>query len=402
MSFGTPLLLLCLLALPALAAWYVSRQRTRRLALAAFAAPRMTPSALPDSPRWRRHAPIAAFALTLALLVIAAAKPRMTVSRVVEHLQTMLALDMSGSMQSRDVLPSRAAAAQRAADDFVEGVPAGVAVGVMQFNQAPQLLATPTANHRAAIEALGRLRIGGGTAVGSAVQAALAILRPAADPGSAQASGALGGTGGGGTSGGGTSGGGTSGGEAGGGEAGGGEAGGGEAGGGEAGGGEAGGGEAGGGEAGGGRTSGGGPSALGGANAKSAAAIVLLSDGGSTSGDDPFAAARAARRLHIPVFTVAVGTPSGTISVRHRDGRGSATIPVPVQSRELAQVAALSGGRAYTAADAGHLSAIYKQLSARLSHRSERRDLTPYFLGAGLALLLLGSALSLSWFGRLI
>ncbi|HSZ68969.1 MAG TPA: VWA domain-containing protein [Solirubrobacteraceae bacterium] len=367
MSFGTPLLLLCLLALPALAAWYVSRQRTRRLALAAFAAPRMTPSALPDSPRWRRHAPIAAFALTLALLVIAAAKPRMTVSRVVEHLQTMLALDMSGSMQSRDVLPSRAAAAQRAADDFVEGVPAGVAVGVMQFNQAPQLLATPTANHRAAIEALGRLRIGGGTAVGSAVQAALAILRPAADPGSAQASGALGGTGGGGTSGGGTSG-----------------------------------GEAGGGEAGGGRTSGGGPSALGGANAKSAAAIVLLSDGGSTSGDDPFAAARAARRLHIPVFTVAVGTPSGTISVRHRDGRGSATIPVPVQSRELAQVAALSGGRAYTAADAGHLSAIYKQLSARLSHRSERRDLTPYFLGAGLALLLLGSALSLSWFGRLI
>jgi Ca-activated chloride channel family protein len=322
MSFATPLLLLCLVALPALAAWYTSRQRTRRLALATFAAPRVALSPLPDSPGWRRHAPVVVFALALALLVTAAAKPRVTISRVVEHLQTMLALDMSGSMQARDVQPSRAAAAQRAADDFVDGVPAGVAVGVMQFNQAPEVLAAPTTDHRSAIEALGRLRIGGGTAVGSAVDSALALLRPMADTGVA--------------------------------------------------------------------------------SGKASAAVVLLSDGKSTSGADPLAAARAARKLHVPIFTVAIGTLAGTISVRHRDGSGTATIPVPVEARELAQVAALSGGRTYTAADAGHLSSIYKQLSARLSHRSERRDLTPYFLGVGLALLLLGSALSLTWFGRLV
>jgi Ca-activated chloride channel family protein len=335
MSFATPLPLLGLLALPVLGALYAGVQRTRGLAAAAFAEARMAPSVTPGLPGWRRHAPIALLALALAALVLAAARPRVTISTTVAHLQTVLALDMSGSMQAHDIAPSRAAAAQRAADDFVDGLPAAVGVGVMQFNQDPQLLAVPTRNHRAAIEALGRLRIGGGTAIGSAIDSALAILRPTADPnGGAREDPA--------------------------------------------------------------RTPDG--AELKGA----AAAIVLLSDGGSTSGDDPLAAARAARRLHIPVFTVALGTPTGTISVPHRDGKGVATIPVPVQSRELAQVAALSGGHAYTAADAGHLSAIYKQLSARLSHRRERRDLTPDFVGAGLALLLLGSALSLTWFGRLV
>jgi Ca-activated chloride channel family protein len=342
MSFQTPGLLLGLLALPLLGAWYLRRVRERRLAADAFVAPRLAASVLPNSPAWRRHVPVVALALALAALILAAARPRVRVSVTVAQLSTMLALDMSGSMQAHDIAPSRAAAAQHAADVFIGGVPGGVAVGVMQFNQTPQVLATPTKNHRAAIEALGHLRIGGGTAIGSAVATSLALLRAASDQrdgaganqthsGTADPSPAPGTT-----------------------------------------------------------------------NGKASAAIVLLSDGKSTSGADPLAAARAARRLHIPIFTVAIGTSSGTISVARRDGRGAATVPVPVEGSELAQVAELSGGHAYTAADAGHLSAIYRQLSARLSHRSERRELTPYFLGAGLALLLLGSALSLTWFGRLI
>jgi Ca-activated chloride channel family protein len=324
MSFGTPLLLLGLLALPALGAWYVARQRARRLAATAFAAPRMAASVLPNPPGWRRHAPIAALALALAALLIAAARPRVPVSVAVAQLNTMLALDMSGSMQARDIVPSRAAAAQHAADVFVGGVPASVGVGVMQFNQAPRVLTLPTRDHRAALRALGRLRIGGATAIGSAIEEALAILRTSAVP----AGGAAGPRG-------------------------------------------------------------------------ASAAIVLLSDGKSTSGADPLAAARAARRLHIPIFTVALGTPGGTIDATRRDGSG-ATVPVPVESAELAQVARASGGRTYTAAGAERLSSIYRSLGARLSHRVQQRQLTGYILGGGLCLLLLGSALSLGWFGRLI
>jgi len=325
MSFATPLSLLGLFALPALGAWYMSRQRARRLARATFATPLMALSVTPRRPAWRRHAPVAVFAATLTLLVFAAARPRVAISTTVAHLQTMLALDMSSSMQARDIAPSRAAAAQRAADIFIDGLPAEAGVGVMQFNQNPQLLAAPTREHRIAIAALGHLRIGGGTAIGSAIAEALALLKPFADL-PREASDGKG----------------------------------------------------------------------------ASAAIVLLSDGGSTSGVDPLAAARAALRLHIPIFTVAVGTPAGTITERHGDGQGVATIPVPVQSHELAQVAQLSGGHTYSAADTDRLSAIYKQLSARLSHRHERRDLTPYLIGTALGLLLFGSALSLSWFGRLI
>jgi Ca-activated chloride channel family protein len=345
MSFQTPLLLLGLLALPLLGAWYVGRMRERGRAVAAFAAPRLAASVLPDPPGWRRHLPIVVLALALAALILAAARPRVRISVTVAQLSTMLALDMSGSMQAHDIAPSRAAAAQHAADVFIGGVPGGVAVGVMQFNQTPEVLATPTADHRAAIEALGHLRIGGGTAIGSAVDTSLALLRRAA--GRSAAAGAS--------------------------------------------------------RTNGGTAGDGDPAVAGGApSQKASAAIVLLSDGKSTSGADPLAAARAARQLHIPIFTVAIGTSSGTISVPRRDGRGVATVPVPVEGSELARVAELSGGHAYTAADAGHLSAIYRQLSARLSHREEHRELTPYLLGAGLGLLLLASALSLTWFGRLI
>ena len=50
MSFQTPGLLLGLLALPLLGAWYARRMRERRLVAEAFAAPRLAASVLPNSP----------------------------------------------------------------------------------------------------------------------------------------------------------------------------------------------------------------------------------------------------------------------------------------------------------------------------------------------------------------
>ena len=69
------------------------------------------------------------------------------------------------------------------------------------------------------------------------------------------------------------------------------------------------------------------------------AAIVLLSDGESTRGADPVAAAQAAAKPHIPVYTVALGTPGGTITVP-RSGGGTATRRVPPDPQSLAQMAA--------------------------------------------------------------
>jgi Ca-activated chloride channel family protein len=129
-------------------------------------------------------------------------------------------------------------------------------------------------------------------------------------------------------------------------------------------------------------------------------AIVLLSDGASNVGASPLAAARQAATQHVPIYTIALGTASGHISVK-RSGQ-MVQVAVPPSPQELADVARLSGGRAFTASDLGGLTGVYAHLAARLGHRRVKQEMTAGFAGGGLALLLAGSVLSLAWFGRLV
>jgi Ca-activated chloride channel family protein len=130
-------------------------------------------------------------------------------------------------------------------------------------------------------------------------------------------------------------------------------------------------------------------------------AIVLLSDGASTKGVNPVQAARDAGRRRIPITTVALGTPNGTITVKRKDGR-TEVHPVPPDPATMRAIAQASGGRTATATDAGTLGQVYKRLGSQLGRRKVPREITSGFAGAALALLAAGSALSLRWFGRLI
>ena len=131
------------------------------------------------------------------------------------------------------------------------------------------------------------------------------------------------------------------------------------------------------------------------------AALVLLSDGASTSGRDPLAAAQEAKRLGVRVYTVTLGTAEGTINVP-REGGVTEVQRVPPDPQSLAAIARASGGRAFTAETATGLQEVYEQLGSQLSHRDEKRQVTSAFAGGGLVLLLAAAALSLRWFGRLI
>ena len=131
------------------------------------------------------------------------------------------------------------------------------------------------------------------------------------------------------------------------------------------------------------------------------AAILLISDGKSTSGQDPVAAARAAARLHVPVYTVVLGTDQGTITVP-RPGGGTATRIVPPDPASLAQIAQVSGGKAYTAQTATRLNEIYKSLGSQLGRENRKREVTSAVTGGGLLLMLVGVAMSLRWFGRIV
>jgi Ca-activated chloride channel family protein len=114
-------------------------------------------------------------------------------------------------------------------------------------------------------------------------------------------------------------------------------------------------------------------------------AIVLLSDGKTTRGRDPVRVAEQARALGIPIYTVALGTPSGTLPTP-----GFGVLPVPPDPETLREIARVSGGQAFTAEESDELERVYERLGSRLGTRREQRELTAGFAGGG-ALLLAGA-----------
>jgi len=125
-------------------------------------------------------------------------------------------------------------------------------------------------------------------------------------------------------------------------------------------------------------------------------AIVLLSDGKTTIGRDPVEVAREAGRIHIPVFTVALGTSDAMVP---NPGIGP-PLPAPPDPETLAQIAEVSGGRAFKAEDPERLREIYKALGSRLGTKEiEQENTVPFALG-GLVLLLGAGMASVALSGR--
>jgi Ca-activated chloride channel family protein len=127
------------------------------------------------------------------------------------------------------------------------------------------------------------------------------------------------------------------------------------------------------------------------------AAIILLSDGRTTEGRDPVQIAQTARKAHIPVYTVALGSPGATIP----SPTGFGAIPVPPDPETLRQIAKVTGGQAFKVDEAGALKRVYKRLGSQLGTKPEHRQVTAGFAGVGALLLALALALSLRWRPRL-
>jgi Ca-activated chloride channel homolog len=131
------------------------------------------------------------------------------------------------------------------------------------------------------------------------------------------------------------------------------------------------------------------------------AAIVLLSDGANTAGDeDPITVAERARRFRIPVYTVALGTQEGYIEHTRKDGSVFRE-PVPPDTTTLQEIARETRGRFYEAADAQRLTDIYRGLGTRLATKHEKQEVTAAFAGGALALLVFGMVAAMARGGRL-
>jgi Ca-activated chloride channel family protein len=311
MSFASPLWLLLLAAVPLAVLATVLHGRRRRRYAVRYTVVETLRSVAATVPQRRRHLPLVLSAIAAAALVLAVARPQMSVAVPVEEASIMLVTDTSGSMNADDVDPTRIEATRRAASRFVDEVPEGQRVGLASFADSATVLQTPTRDRDAIKTAIASLRAEGSTATGEGLQAALEQLRPEGQR-------------------------------------------------------------------------------------RTPAAIVLLSDGKRTAGRDPIPVAREAARLGVPVYTIALGTPGGTV-----ENPNQPWLPpqqVPPDPETMRAIARAANGQAFTVEDAGRLDRIYERLGSRLGTEQEEREVTAAFAGAGL--LLLAAAVALSLRGR--
>jgi Ca-activated chloride channel family protein len=134
---------------------------------------------------------------------------------------------------------------------------------------------------------------------------------------------------------------------------------------------------------------------------KPPASILVLSDGAQTQGVlEPPAAAARAKKLKIPVHTIAFGTEQGVVEVVDDNGF-TQRVTVPPDPPTLRKISQATGGRFYAAPDAAELNAVYEELGSRIGSVKKEREITAAFAAGGALLLLAAGAVSAFLFGRL-
>jgi Ca-activated chloride channel family protein len=170
MNFLSPIWLLALIPVAALAVAYVVMQRRRQRYAVRFASLPMLDRVVPQRPGWRRHVPATLVLLALTSLGLAVARPELSMRVPYDRATVVVAIDVSGSMAATDVPPNRLEAAKGAATAFVDELPDTVNVGVVSFAGSSSVVTTPTTDHAQAQTQIAALEIGrGGTAIGEAV-----------------------------------------------------------------------------------------------------------------------------------------------------------------------------------------------------------------------------------------
>jgi len=343
MTFAAPELLIALALVPLALIVYLLIQRRRSRYAVRFTNVDLLANIAPKTPSWRRHLPPLMYLVALGALAVALARPAMVVAVPKEQATVVLAIDVSRSMEATDVSPTRLDAAVSAATTFVDQMPAKFKVGLVAFSTTARLVVSPSEDHNKVKQALTNLRPEAGTALGDAI--ALSVQAGIGETGSAN------------------------------------------------------------------------PTPTPDASAPASAdpnaspdpnapaetptvAAVVLSDGANSTGDlTPEEAAQQAAEAGVPVYTIALGTPDGTVQVTNDFGFLE-TVNVPPDPETLATVAEMSGGRSFQAPTADDLAQIYQALGSKVGTEQEQQDVTYMFAGLGLIFVVAGGGLAALWFNR--
>jgi Ca-activated chloride channel family protein len=341
MTFDRPLLLLALLALPLAVGIYVLAERRRARYAVTFTNLEVL-AAVGGGRSWRRLVPPALLLAALGALCVGLARPH--VERLVprERATVVLVVDVSRSMQAKDVAPTRLAAAQAAVRTFLDRVPDRLRIALIAFAGDPQVAAPPTLDHELVRASLDQIHLYpgySGTAIGDALALAVELAEQATGDGSGDGDGT--------------------------------------------------------GQTIAYRTAAPAPTAE-----APLAAIAFLSDGSQTRGFlEPHEGAALAKEAGVPVYTISLGTPEGTVTGNF--GGFQETIPVPPDPVTMGDIAETTGGKFFAARDAGALEAAYAELGSSLGREPGRAEITAWLLAAAAAALAAALLLSALWSPRL-
>lgn len=343
MTFERPLLLLALLAVPLALALYVLAERRRMRYAIRFTNLDVLAGVVGDRYR-RRFVPLALFLLALAALCIGMARPQHTTLVPRDRATVILVLDVSRSMQAKDVKPTRIGAAAAAVRTFLDRVPDRLQVGLIAFAGDPAVANPPTTNHelvRRSLDTIEWFPSFGGTAIGDALAAAVKLGQQAVSGESGNLASVT--------------------------------------------------------------------TAAPNTQTRGLVSILFLSDGAQTRGDlEPLAGADLAKAAGIPVYTVALGTPGGTLDFGGGGGYpgspppfGGRRVPVPPDPDTLRAIANRTGGEFFAAQSAKSLQSAYGKLGSSLGRKPGKSEITYVFLAAAALLLLAAGLLSALWSPRL-
>jgi Ca-activated chloride channel family protein len=351
LTFAWPQLLWLLLAVPVLVAVYVALLRRKRKAALRYASLSLVQDAMGGGSRLRRHVPPLLFLAALALMIVAIARPAAVVTLPSAHETVILAMDVSGSMRATDVKPSRLVAAQEAARAFVADQPKTTRIGVVSFAATASVVQSPTHSREDITGAIDRFQLQRGTAIGSGILVSLKTIFPDAEfdlrswnpRKDAQRAAA--------------------------------------------------------------KEAAKDPAAAGAKEVAKAvapgsytsAAIILLTDGQTTTGPNPIEAARMAADRGVRVYTVGIGTTAGEII-----GAEGWSMRVRLDEESLKSIADITRAEYFYAGNAVELQKIYKNLNAKIFFEQRETEVTALFAAAAAALALLSATLSLLWFNRIL
>jgi Ca-activated chloride channel family protein len=166
-------LLALMLVVPILIGVYIWSLGRRRPAGVRYSSLSLVRDAVRGSSRVRRHLPFVLFVAALAALVLAMARPVVVVAVPTNQTTIILTIDVSGSMCSSDIPPSRLEAAEAAASKFINSQAASTRIGIVAFSSYAEVVQAPTNDKTALLSALQSLGTGRRTAIGEGILASI-------------------------------------------------------------------------------------------------------------------------------------------------------------------------------------------------------------------------------------